>query len=456
MQNTESKSNEQEKTCKNTILSFFDKFEVNNILKQSQIKKIRGVKVKDIVLRIMELPFLHKNFYQGIVANKDIGFNKSAAYDLLNNSRYNWRLFLLKIVVAVMRTFLKPLTSGRREEVLIIDDTAHPRDRSKKVELLAKVHNHATNQYFKGFRIFSMCLSDGNSLLPVDFALLSSNKPENRYQEMNEKIDKRSCGYQRRKEAVSKSTELIAPMVKRALNAGIKAKHLLMDSWFGWPSIIASVQPMIDVVCMVKNTNKINYYKNGAAYTLSQLYKSMKKRRGRAAIKGSELVEFLHDGMAYEAKIVFVKNRNNKREWLGILSTDISLDDEEVVRIYGKRWDIEVFFKMMKQNLHLNGEVELRSYDGMIAHITIVMLRYVFITVEQRKSADMRTFGGVFRDMIEEMEDITILEALYRILEMAAEKIRGLNGISKNIIDSIIEIFMGIVIEKFHLKKYAA
>jgi len=456
MQDTKSKSNEQENHCKNSIFNFFGQFDVNRILNQSQIKKIRGVKVKDILLRIMELPFLHKNFYQGIVANKDIGFNKSAAYDLLNNSGYNWRLFLIKIVVSIIRTFLNPLTSELREDVLIIDDTAHPRNRSKKVELLARVYDHVTHKYFKGFRILSMCWSDGVSLLPVDFALMSSNNPDNRHQEMNEKIDKRSCGYRRRKEAVGKSTELIAPMVRRAMKSGIKAKHLLMDSWFGLPSIIVSVKPMIDVVCRVKNTKKIHYYQNGSAYTLGQLYRGMKKRRGNAAIKGSALVELQHDGQAFEAKIVFVKNRNKKREWLGILSTDITLDDEEVVRIYGKRWDIEVFFKMMKQCLNLNGEVELRSYDGMISHITIVMLRYVFITVEQRKAADMRTFGGVYREMIDEMEDITIVQAFYRIMELAFNRLTEVTGFSKDIIDAILDIFMGIIIEKYHLKNNAA
>lgn len=40
-------------------------------------------------------------------------------------------------------------------------------------------------------------------------------------------------------------------------------------------------------------------------------------------------------------KIVFVRNRNKKSECLYVLSTDISLSDVEIVRIYGKRWSIE-------------------------------------------------------------------------------------------------------------------
>jgi len=47
-------------------------------------------------------------------------------------------------------------------------------------------------------------------------------------------------------------------------------------------------------------------------------------------------------------KAVFVQNRNKKSEWLAILSTDCTLSEQEIVRIYGIRWNIEVFFKTTK------------------------------------------------------------------------------------------------------------
>jgi len=456
MQITKSISFEQEIKNSGSINNFFDAFGINKILDQSNIRKIRGYNVKDVILKIVELPFIHKNFYQGIVNNKNIEFGKSVAYDLLNNSKYNWRLFITKIVTVVINSFLKPLTNDSREAVLILDDSSHPRNRSKKVELLARVFDHVTGKYFKGFRLFQLCWSDGNSLIPVDFALLSSNKAKNRYQEMNEKIDKRSCGYQRRKEAISKSTGLIVPMVKRILKLGVKAKYLLMDSWFGFPSVIIPIKSMIDVICMVKDTPKVHYTQNGERVPLSKIYKKLRKNRGKAAIKGSEIVEIGHGQLTIKVKIVFVKNRNKKHRWLAILSTDISLPDTEIVRIYGKRWDIEVYFKIIKQCLNVGKENESRNYDGMIAHISIVMLRYIFLTVEQRKSVDAKTMGGVFREMIEEMEDITLFEALNKIIILAFDKINNLQIVDRETINQIIDVFMGIVLEKYQLMFSAA
>jgi hypothetical protein len=42
------------------------------------------------------------------------------------------------------------------------------------------------------------------------------------------------------------------------------------------------------------------------------------------------------------ARIIFFPG-DKKRGWLALFSTDTALDSEEIVRLYGKRWDIEFF-----------------------------------------------------------------------------------------------------------------
>jgi hypothetical protein len=73
-------------------------------------------------------------------------------------------------------------------------------------------------------------------------------------------------------------------------------------------------------------------------------------------------------------KVLFVRNRNKKSEWLAIQSTDCTLSDQEIILIYGMRWDIEVFFKTTKSLLKLQKEFQGRSYDSLIIHTTIVFL----------------------------------------------------------------------------------
>ena len=83
-------------------------------------------------------------------------------------------------------------------------------------------------------------------------------------------------------------------------------------------------------------------------------------------------------GQKIPARLVFVRNRRNK-DWLVIISTDTRLPDDDIVRIYGKRWDIEVFFKMAKQHLELVKEIQSRDFDALIAHTSIVFMRYMFL-----------------------------------------------------------------------------
>nr|WP_243840686.1 hypothetical protein [Paenisporosarcina antarctica] len=79
-------------------------------------------------------------------------------------------------------------------------------------------------------------------------------------------------------------------------------------------------------------------------------------------------------------KNVFVQNRNKRRKWLAIFSTDKTLTERELIQIYGMWWDIEVFFKTTKSLLKLQKEFQGRSYDGLISHTKIVFSRYIVLS----------------------------------------------------------------------------
>ncbi|EGD26474.1 transposase [Lactobacillus delbrueckii] len=74
----------------------------------------------------------------------------------------------------------------------------------------------------------------------------------------------------------------------------------------------------------------------------------------------------------------------------------MTIDENEIIRIYGKRWDIEVFFKTCKSFLKLGTEYHGLSYDALTAHTAFVFLRYMFMSVEKRDDEDDRTMGELF------------------------------------------------------------
>ncbi|MFH1112880.1 MAG: hypothetical protein V1792_03080 [Pseudomonadota bacterium] len=115
---------------------------------------------------------------------------------------------------------------------------------------------------------------------------------------------------------------------------------------------------------------------------------------------------------------------------------------EEVVRFYGKLWDIEVFFKPAKHYLKLDSEMQVRDFDSIAAHSTIVMIRYIFLAAEQRFACDERTIGALFHAASDEIRDISLAEALFRILSLVRDKVRELYETSEQLVQQIIDTTM--------------
>lgn len=101
-----------------------------------------------------------------------------------------------------------------------------------------------------------------------------------------------------------------------------------------------------------------------------------------------------------------IRNRNKKSECLYLLSTDTSLKDTEIVRIYGNRWSIECFFKASKSFLKLGSEFQSRSYGAMVSHTTIVFTRYIILEWLHRNQNDEKTYGELFFMYCEDIQDM--------------------------------------------------
>lgn len=416
------------------ILWFLKEFQVGKILSQSNCRKERGVPVVEIFKTLFSLVFTGKTFLRFLQTDlESAAGTKDTVYRFLNSTCTNWRKFLWLLSSTVFK-YIRSLTSEGRVDVLIVDDSLYSRFRSKKVELLAKVFDHVNHRFVKGFRMLSLGWSDGNSFVPLAFSLLSSQKEKNRLVEMNPGIDKRSNGYRRRIEATRKSTDVLIVLLQEAKEQGFIAKHVLFDSWFAFPNVLARVLGIgFHPIAMVKKSPKVFYRYQGKAITLESLYAAVNKKRGRAKILASVIVELnqtLSD-QPIRAKIVFVRDRNRSRQWLALITTDIDLPDEEVVRLYGKRWDIEVFFKVIKTHLKLGKEFQGRSYDSMVAHTTIVFARYILLSLGQRKNNDDRTLGGIFFDCCDELQDIRFVTALGLLLSLMARLLSEVVNVTK-------------------------
>ncbi len=197
-----------------------------------------------------------------------------------------------------------------------------------------------------------------------------------------------------------------------------------------------------DVIGMVKKTPKMFFRYNNEDMPLTSIYKKNKKKRGRSKYLLSVMIEVVKDGGIIPAKVVYVRNRNKKKDCLCLISTDISLNEEEIIRIYGKRWDTEVFFKVCKSYLNLSKECNALSYDAMTAHTAVVFTRYMMLSLESREANDQRSMGEILLYFTDEMSDITWIQAFQMLLEMFRTILADNTELSEEKIDELVDAFM--------------
>lgn len=213
-------------------------------------------------------------------------------------------------------------------------------------------------------------------------------------------------------------------MLKMALKAGHRAKYVLFDSWFSNPKEIILIKNEcgLDTIAMVKKSSKINYTFDGQKLNVKQIFSKCKKRPGRSRYLLSVIVTVTSkdengNERTIPARIVCVRNRSNRKDWLAIICTNTELSEKEIIRIYGKRWDIEVFFKTCKSMLKLETGCRSLSYDAMTAYVSIVFTRYMLLSVEKRIDEDDRTAGELFYLMCDELQDITFSQSMSIIVQ---------------------------------------
>lgn len=433
--------NQDEKELFNAISSFFSRFTIGNLLRACNAQKEKGVPVTRIFKYKLCNVFTGRSMYmQQRTGSFHESFSKNTFYRFLNSTKTNWLKFTTLLSKAVADT-IEPLTGSDRINTFVVDDSLFERTSCKKTELGSKVFDHASMRYTKGYRLMTLGWTDGNTFIPINSSLLASSKTSNLIGPQQHH-DGRSLAGQRRKLAQMKGTSVMVELLKTALNAGYKADYVLYDSWFSNPAQLVAVKNLgLNSIAMIKKSSRIRYEYEGQMLSIKKIYGICKKRRGRSRYLLSVNV-MVGKNQKIPAKIVCVRNKQNKKDWIAFICTNPDLSEEEIIRIYGKRWQIEVFFKTCKSYLNLVGECHSLSYDALTAHVAIVFARYMMLALEQRKDEDHRTLGEIFFFLTDELADITFGESLQIILKAMFEGIYTVFQVTEAQIDAFIDIFV--------------
>jgi IS4 transposase len=81
-----------------------------------------------------------------------------------------------------------------------------------------------------------------------------------------------------------------------------------------------------------------------------------------------------------EFRLVVIKSKSLEGNEFWFLSNNFELSAEEIATLYRKRWDIEVFFRFLKQELNVSHLVSLNK-NGMevMMYMTLIVAMLVLI-----------------------------------------------------------------------------
>lgn len=125
-------------------------------------------------------------------------------------------------------------------------------------------------------------------------------------------------------------------------------------------------------------------------------------------------------------KLVFVRNRNKKSEYIIILTTDCIMCDSEIIRIYDNgHWSIKIFFHTAKSLLCLGNEFQRISYDMTASSTTLVFTKYIILKWLQCKNNDQKTICELFYVCCNDIQDIELNTALRQLFKLLCDGIKN-------------------------------
>jgi DDE superfamily endonuclease len=223
--------------------------------------------------------------------------------------------------------------------VIIIDDSIEEKPSTDENELVSWHYDHSKDRTVKGINFLTALYHASDVSLPVAFDLVTKEV---------EYFDPKARK-QRRKSALTKN-DRYRMLLRVAVHNQVRFKYVLNDVWFASSENMKFVKHQLkkEFVMPLKENRKV------------ALSGDAKKRGQYAAVSTLELEAETTRHIRLEevdfplslTKEVFT-NEDGSRGVRYLVSSDVTLSFDRLMKLYQKRWSIEVYHKSLKQNASL-------------------------------------------------------------------------------------------------------
>lgn len=257
---------------------------------------------------------------------------------------------------------------------LIIDDVIIRKPYSKSISSTSYVYDHTNNRYVWGMHIVVLLWSNGWIKVPVAFRIWI---PKEKCEEYHTKVN------------------LAVSMISFAHKHGLVAEYVTFYTWYSCKQLLQKLSECgYPYVCMIKNNRKVLYNNRLSfnAKTISLLFNKKQYRYYPGTGFYIKALSVILPGVG-NTRMAIVKNGYNASiKNTRFIITDLpGIAAQDILKKYLCRWDIEVFFRDIKQCLNFE-KVQVRSLGKLKGYFSLVFISSVFVQIIQVQN-DLHTMG---------------------------------------------------------------
>ena len=176
--------------------------------------------------------------------------------------------------------------------------------------------------------------------------------------------------------------DLAKELINRFMPLSSETVYCILDSWFTAKEVItAGLEKGFHIIGALKGNRVFKLQEHGSNHRLSVYAQNM---------RNASCEEITINDAAFMVKrlecwlpkigrvVVLVSKRKKDRSKRYILSTDMTLSNEEILRYYSYRWDIEVGYLYCKDRLGM-GQYQMRSLKAIEKFCALVFSAFGYL-----------------------------------------------------------------------------
>lgn len=323
----------------------------------------KRAELKNCLLMVMSICFSPKKTIAGMAGWLE-SINQSTLNKFLTQS--NW------LTKKLFGKYHKKIQKNVKDKkVLLLIDDSKIEKTGEKIEKVGWEYDHTKKISILCFSIVFAVVKIAGLDLPLPFAAEVCKKK-------NRKKDKR------KKSKITLAMKIIAAFVETTQEAA--KRIILFDSWYCAKKLINSIPNNIYWITRLKFKKDRLVKVKDRWLNLWKFCRSVNSWDFKRT-KVSDRYFWVHtikievNGLGI-VTLIMTKFKHYSRGYIVFIS---NLDNAaEILENYEERWDIEVFFRSVKQNLGI-GDVQMRNYLGNRRYWSIVLLTYSLISFLQHR-----------------------------------------------------------------------